>query len=444
MRTKVCGRCGVEKAETEYTCTDIKPNGTRVLRSWCKVCNNEKRRAVAASAPRPESVRQPRSIWYPDPDATPPVVEFKPQPPPRPTLPPLENAFAERIKEREKRDLRSEHRALLDEVERLRKEVDVFTRASRAPEVLVYRQPAWERSDAVVCAALSDWHAEEPVISADVMGLNEYNLDVAKSRSRACFVNLLRLAQILARDSVIRTIHLSILGDLFSGWIHEELLATTLLAPADAAIFVNGLLCSGIDYLLREGEFNVEVDALPGNHGRMTDKMHFGDPTGTSLESVLYAMVAARYETEPRVTFRVAQSAEVHVRFFEKFRMRLVHGYEIKYQGGVGGITIPINKRLAQWNQTIPCDLTVMGHYHQFFDGGRFLVNGSLIGYNNFARAHGFAFEEPTQALWLVHARKGGQKALVAPIWLDEKHETRDEPGKEDPWIGTSTEPNNS
>jgi hypothetical protein len=351
----------------------------------------------------------------------PEVVATAPAPAP---LPPLEQAFAETAKERERRDLKSEHRALVAEVERLRAELGAVTQAKRDPQVLVYRQPSWERADAVACAVISDMHVDEPVVAADVMGLNEYNLDIAAARSRACFVNLLRLATIFAKDSDINTIHLSILGDTFSGWIHEELLANTLLAPGDAAVFVNGLLCSGIDFLLREGAFNIVVDALPGNHGRLTHKMHFGDPTGTSLESVMYAMVAARYEREPRVQFHVAQSAEVHVSFFEKFKMRLVHGYEVKFAGGVGGLTIPLNKRLAQWNSTIHCDLTVLGHYHTFFDGGKFLVNGSMIGYNNYARALGFAYEEPQQAFFLVHASKGGRKSVVAPIWLDEKKET--------------------
>jgi hypothetical protein len=339
-------------------------------------------------------------------------------------LPPLEQAFAETARERERRDLKSEHRALVAEVERLRAEVAVFTHASKAPEILVYRQPSWERADAVACAVASDWHCEEPVVAADVMGLNHYDLDVAKSRARMFFQNYLRLTDIMAKDSTIRTMHLSVLGDLFSGWIHEELVANTLLAPGDAAVFVNGLLCSGIDFLLRESNYEIEVDAIPGNHGRLTDHVHFGDPTGTSLEAVLYHMVAARYETVPRVTFRPAASSEVHVSFFERWKMRLIHGYEIKYAGGVGGITIPINKRLAQWNSTIKCDLTVAGHFHQFFDGGRFIVNGSLIGYNNYAKALGFAYEDPQQAFFLVHASKGGRKAGVHPIWLDEKKET--------------------
>lgn len=414
MKTeKRCPRCATLKPVGHF---GLNPGGADGYRSACKACEAARQRAKYA-----ELVAS-RSGNPPDPDKTPTVEAPRFSAPAPAPLPPLENAFVQHTEATAKRDLKAEHKALIAEVSRLRAEVAVFTSASKTPEILVYDKPSWERADAVACAVLSDWHIDEPVIAADVMNLNEYNLDVAKQRAHACFTNLLRLATIFARDSDIKTIHLSVLGDLFSGWIHEELIANTLLAPGDAAVFANGLLCSGIDFLLREGPFNIVADAVPGNHGRLTEKMHFGDPTGTSLETVMYHMVASRYADNPRVRFNVAKSAEVHVPFFEKFKMRLVHGYEVKFAGGVGGITVPLNKRLAQWNSTIRCDLTVLGHYHTFFDGGKFLVNGSLIGYNNYARALGFAYEEPQQAFFLVHARKGGQKSVVAPIWLDEKH----------------------
>lgn len=334
-------------------------------------------------------------------------------------LPPLENAFAEHAAAQEKRDLKKEHGALLGEVKRLRAELEVFTRASHTPEILVYDKPASQRSDAVACALASDWHVEEPVDRGSVMGLNEYNLDVATTRARNYFRNVLRLTDMAARDSRINTLYLGILGDLFSGWIHDELTANTLLAPGDAAVFVNGLICSGIDFLLRESTYEIEVDALPGNHGRMTEKMHFGDPTGTSLETVMYHMIASRYSENPRVRFRVATASEVHVRFFERFKMRLVHGYEINYGGGVGGISIPLNKRLAQWNSTIAADLTCLGHFHQLMFLPRAVINGSLIGYNNYAKHFGFTYEPPQQAFFLIHARHGGQRTVCAPVWLD-------------------------
>lgn len=323
------------------------------------------------------------------------------------------------------RDLKAEHKALFEETTRQRAVIEQLTRMQSAPEILVYRQPPWERSDAIACAIASDWHVEEPVDPEAVHHLNAYNLDIAKARAEKFFTNWLRLTDIMAKDAKITTMFLAALGDFFSGWIHEELLASSLLAPGDAANFVKSLLVSGIDFLLKESSYSLEGEMIPGNHGRMTGKMHFSDPTGTSLETFMYSAIADRYRDNPRVKLSVSGHAMRYRRFYETFNVRLIHGYEVKYGGGIGGITIPIRKALAQWNNPIRANLTLMGHFHQLFDGGDFMVNGSLIGYNTFAQAIKANYEEAQQAFFLISARNGGQKSVVAPIWLDSSHKQK-------------------
>jgi hypothetical protein len=335
---------------------------------------------------------------------------------------PIESAVTAHVEREAKRDLNRENKSLVDELRRLRKEVTELGKLDRQIEHIVYDKPAWERCDAIACALASDWHVEEPVERATVHGLNEYNLEIARRRSELFFKHLLRLAELQAKDSKITTIWIGFLGDFFSGWIHEELLANCLLAPGEAALFVKSLLVAGIQYLLDNSSFQIEGDCIPGNHGRMTKQVFHGNPTGTSLETAMYQHVADWFRNEPRVRLRVASQGMVYRRFFERFNMRVIHGYEVKYGGGVGGITIPLRKALAAWNNPIRANLTVLGHFHQFFDGGDFLVNGSLIGYNSYAQAIKAAFEEARQAFFVVHARNGGEKSVVAPIWLDEAH----------------------
>jgi hypothetical protein len=334
----------------------------------------------------------------------------------------LDVAHAEHRVAQEKRDLRREHAALLDENTRLRCLVDELRVATRPANILVYKQPKWERVDAVACAIASDWHVEEEVVPAAVHGLNEYNLDVARRRSEFFFKNWLRLTDIMARETKIKTMFLAGLGDFFSGWIHPELLAANLLAPGAAARFCKGLFISGIEYLLKNSDYRLEGVLIPGNHGRMTDQVHHSDPTGTSLETVMYDGICDRFHANPRVNLEVSEHAMRYRQFFERFNMRMIHGYEVKFGGGVGGITIPIKKALAQWNGAVKADLTVMGHFHQLHDGGDFLANGSLIGYNTYAQAIKAQYEEPRQAFFMIHARNGGQKSVTAPIWLDDQH----------------------
>lgn len=404
---KTCKACGRSLTLDNFDFTKIR--GVPFQRGTCRECMKLKRKVRDAlpsarpTAPMPE-----------------PVVAA---PAPEPTHEELvASATKKHAEKAEAQTIRKEHAALIKENQKQAALIAEIGKLNQAPTFIVYEKAVWERADSVACAVGSDWHVEEPVEIATVHGLNEYNLDVARARAMHFFQNFLKLTDMFARESTIKSVHLSLLGDFLSGWIHEELIANGLLAPGDAALFVKELLCSGIDFLLKESSYIIEGDMLAGNHGRMTRQMHFGDPTGTSLETVMYHHVCERYHNNPRVRLKVASQAMVYRRFFESFDMRLIHGYEVKYGGGVGGITIPLNKALAQWDTLKKADLTVLGHFHQLLSGRNFLVNGSLIGYNLFAQAIKCAYEEPQQAFFLVHARNGGQRSVVAPIWLDDSH----------------------
>lgn len=419
MSLRVCSRKNCALAGQARPDSDFSrdPKSSDGFRRICRKCDCAAQKARAAARQEPTfdiDVQEPAAQAPASPVAA-------PASPPAPVEPadPLAIAYARHGDQQARKELRREHSALLDENQRLKARIHELILMQKPPDILVYRQAENERADAVACGVASDWHVEEEVDPGAVHGLNAYNLDVAKARAERFFRNLLRLTNITARDSKITTIYLALLGDFFSGWIHKELLAANLLAPGDAARFCLGLLFSGIDFLLRESSYILEGDMIPGNHGRMTEQVHFSDPAGTSLESFMYHALAARYEGNPRVRLRVSAHAVVYRHFFEKFKMRLLHGYEVKYGGGVGGITIPLNKAIAQWDIAVRADLTVLGHFHQLFDGGNFVVNGSLIGYNTYAQAIKAKFEEARQAFFLIHARHGGQKGLTAPIWLD-------------------------
>lgn len=304
----------------------------------------------------------------------------------------------------------------------LEKELAVFRAASKPVSAKKLSAHTGKPGEAIACMKASDWHVEELVEAHKVHGINEYNLGIAEKRAGFFFRNGLHLTDIMAREVPIKTLYLALLGDFISGHIHEELRESNLLAPGEAARFVTKLLVSGIDFLLAESPYNIIVDAIPGNHGRMTLKPRIQNATETSLETFLYHGVAARYAGNPRVSFNVAGSKMVYRRFFERFTMRVLHGDDIKFGGGIGGVTIPIRKKIAAWDKSIKANLTIMGHFHQLMDGGDFLVNGSLIGYNEFAQAIGASPEEARQSFFLVHNRNGGEKSITAPIWLDARH----------------------
>jgi len=121
---------------------------------------------------------------------------------------------------------------------------------------------------------------------------------------------------------------------------------------------------------------------------------------------------------EPRVKFQIAEGYHAYVRLFDgKFVVRTHHGHGINYNGGVGGITIPVNKAIAQWNKGVKADLDVFGHFHTKLDGGNFVANGSLIGYNAYALRIKADYEKPSQTFFLVN-RKYNSKTIVTPIFV--------------------------
>ena len=119
---------------------------------------------------------------------------------------------------------------------------------------------------------------------------------------------------------------------------------------------------------------------------------------------------------DPRVKFIIEDSYHTYLDILG-MTVRFHHGHDIRYQGGVGGLTIPVNKAIAQWNKGKKANLDVFGHWHTRFDGGNFICNGSLIGYNAYAISIKASYEKPTQVFFLIDRKRG--KTLMAPICFD-------------------------
>jgi hypothetical protein len=90
----------------------------------------------------------------------------------------------------------------------------------------------------------------------------------------------------------------------------------------------------------------------------------------------------------------------------------LTHGDSFKGGDGIAGPLIPwmrgslkASKAYSAMQQ--PFDYMVMGHWHQLNYLNGVIVNGSLVGYNEYALKNHFGFEQPQQALWLTHPTRG-------------------------------------
>lgn len=268
-------------------------------------------------------------------------------------------------------------------------------------------------SEATPHIIASDWHVEE-LVGAEVGGLNVYTPEIAEARSREFFQKSLRLMRLINRDVKINTAVLALLGDFITGNIHgEENAEKNELTPNHAIIHAQNLLISGIEFLLDHTKYSYVLPCHSGNHARTTLKTRFGAENGHSLEYLMYLHLAAYFRREKRLRFLIPEGMHSYLPVYGQ-TIRYHHGHAVKYGGGVGGIYIPVNKAIAQWNKAHVSDLDVFGHFHQSRDGGNFICNGSLIGFNAYALSIKADYEPPRQTMFIMDKRRG--RTFTMPI----------------------------
>lgn len=299
---------------------------------------------------------------------------------------------------------------IIEEKERLLEAQKVLDEVSSF-KINIKKDSNTSRATAFIIA--SDWHSEELVSPETVDHLNEYNLEIAEARATEFFQASQRLLSIFSKDIKIDKVVLALLGDFISGTIHDDLMETNQLSPSHALIFAERLIISGIEFLLKETEYEFVIVCHSGNHGRMTKKQRIASEQGNSLELLMYHHIARIFKDNPRVKMVIAGGYHSFLEVYD-YTIRFHHGHSINYGGGVGGITIAVNKAIAQWNKARNVYLDVFGHFHQYFDGGNFVCNGSLIGWNAFAVSIKGSFDRPKQMFFLLDEKRG--KTITTPI----------------------------
>lgn len=294
--------------------------------------------------------------------------------------------------------------------------LDLTERTPQTFEIPV--QVPSSNSESVAFMIASDWHSEEEVLSGHVGGLNEHNLEIGSKRANNFWQGGHRLYDIFRKDTTIKTIVVGLLGDFITNSIHEDGAESNLLAPSDAIYRVQNMLLSGIQFLLKNTDAKLHIVCHSGNHGRTTPEQRIATETGNSLEQYMYYNLRDILKDESRVTFQIAEGYHSYLRLFDgKYTIRFHHGHGMNYGGGIGGIYIPVQKAINQWNKGVKADLDVFGHFHTSTDANNFVSNGSLIGYNAYALRIKADYEPPKQSFFLVNKRWNA-KSVHTPIFV--------------------------
>lgn len=273
-----------------------------------------------------------------------------------------------------------------------------------------------DSGEATAIFVLSDWHAEETVDPATINGLNEHSLKSCKTKVENCFSRFLIMTDMIRSLTKIDNLVVAALGDFITGYIHEELEENNSLSPTEAVLFVSDLLVNGIRFLKREGKFkSIIVPTCVGNHGRTGKQKRIASAYANSYEWLMYKTLE-KYVQEPGVTWKVENSYHNWLNI-QGFDVRFHHGDYISYGGGVGGISIAVNKAIAQWNKVQVADFDYFGHFHQFMNSNRCCCNSSVIGYNAYALSIKAEFEVPSQTISVISKNRG--KILTDRVFCD-------------------------
>jgi hypothetical protein len=275
------------------------------------------------------------------------------------------------------------------------------------------------RSPSTIILALCDWHAEENIDPAVVNGQNQFDLDVCRRRVSNTFSKFLLMLDFVRGYTDVTECLVWLGGDLINGYIHEEMEESNNLTPVEAQQFIMDLVCPGLESIQREGGFpSVGVVTNVGNHGRTTRRKRVATGYGTNWEQSAYLTMERVYRQDPRFAFKIERGTHNLVDI-QGHAVRFHHGDAIRYQGGVGGLTIPMHKAISQWNKSLrPAKYDIFGHWHQYMDMWHFTSCGCLVGYNAYAIEIKAEYQPPTQTFIVINKDRG--KILAEKIFCEE------------------------
>ena len=283
------------------------------------------------------------------------------------------------------------------------------------------RLEAQSGGDATACGVFTDWHLEERVDRATTNGANQYDLKIAEARSKRAFEKFVEMTE-WARHfhgANIRRAVLFWLGDFMTGFIHEEYEESNYLSPTQTCLVMRDWLSSGLRFVLNEtGVDHVDIVTAFGNHGRTTKKMRVKTAWRNSYEWLIYNVIASdkEFAKDDRVRWHIGKGYHNWIRL-HGHDIRAHHGDAIKYQDGIGGISVPVNKAVSQWNKQKRAALDVFGHWHQYHDWGPWVSSGSLIGYDEFSLRIKAEYQPPSQTFFVVSRKY--PKTFAAQMFVE-------------------------
>lgn len=285
--------------------------------------------------------------------------------------------------------------------------------------------PAWTRKpsgksghEVTPVHLFSDWHLDEWVDRSQTNGRNEYSRSIAERRLKRNFERICIVCRDYVKGVRYPGIVVGMLGDNFSGNIHEELKESNEDTILGSLSHWLGPVGAGLKMLADEFG-KVTVVAVVGNHGRNSKKPISKNRVRDNFDW-LFAELLRRecvLRGDKRFTWIIGES---HKQPFSIYGTRFVasHGDEAKGGSGIAGLLSPLMIAAARLKKIHDYDYWLIGHWHQLSAFKNVRVNGTGKGWDEYAAVNSFDFQVPQQDLFFVSPERGITASW--PIFLED------------------------
>lgn len=326
---------------------------------------------------------------------------------------PLPITLDDDLIERQRRAVLEDHKKRLRELysryEQLNKKFDELLQLKEETVIQVpkIKEIKSANNQATPIIQFSDWHVEERIDKNVTGGLNEYNPDIARKRTEKLAINTLKLIKKERQDTEINQLVICLGGDFINNFLHEHDVQQNFMSPIEATMFAKELLKTTLVTIANNAKVQkIYLLCIRGNHGRLTKRMNSSIDYKMNLEAMLYGVL--KQELDENIFEWIIPESEIgYVEVYGR-KIRAVHGHQIFYMGGVGDLTVPLNKFIQRQDQTEKADFNLIHHYHRYWSPTQNSnLNGSLCGYNSYARSLGYKYEPALQSFQLLDAKRG-------------------------------------
>ena len=269
---------------------------------------------------------------------------------------------------------------------------------------IIPHAPFDPRHEEVAVVTFSDLHLSETVKLSESNGINEYNTIIAANR---VFEYAQKVKSILTRHQAmykIKSIWVPILGDIINGSIHPELITTNDMTDPAAVVLGSRLLHMFLEELASLG-IPIEVDAIHGNHPRMSVKMPTKKQAHTNLDWLMYEYLAGHFKRDPRIKINI-HTSQIGMKNILGWNYVFEHGISVSsgaeeaFEDRIRAVFDDPVFRKATGYKGASFDQIVIGNMHKPKFLERTVVNGTFTGQNELGMSWRLKPIKAQQLMW--------------------------------------------